>query len=34
MENQGKKSSSANLSAEINFWSILAIIIILIYMAI
>ena len=34
MENQGKKSSSTNLSAEINFWSILAITIILIYLAI
>jgi hypothetical protein len=33
MENQGKKSSSADLSAEINYWSILAITIILIYMA-
>ena len=34
MENQGKKSSSADLSAEINFWSMLAITILLIYMAI
>ena len=34
MENQGKKVSSADLSAEINYWSILAITIILIYMAI
>jgi hypothetical protein len=34
MENQGKKLSSADLSAEINFWSILAITIFLIYMAI
>ena len=33
MENQGKKSSSADLSAEINFWSVLVITIILIYMA-
>ena len=33
MENQGKKSSSLNLSAEINFYSVLAITIILIYMA-
>ena len=33
MENQGKKPSSADLSAEINYWSILAITIILIYMA-
>jgi len=33
MENQGKKTSSADLSAEINFWSILAISIFLIYMA-
>lgn len=34
MKNQGKKSSSAELSAEINFWSILAITILLIYLAI
>jgi hypothetical protein len=34
MENQGKKSSSADLSAEINFWAILFISIFLIYMAI
>lgn len=34
MENQGKKSSSADLSAEINFWAILAMTIVLIYMAI
>ena len=34
MENQGKKSSSADLSAEINFWAMLAISIVLIYMAI
>ena len=33
MENQGKKSSSADLSAEINFWAILAMTIVLIYMA-
>lgn len=34
MKNQGKKSSSADLSAEINFWAILAMTIVLIYMAI
>tara|TARA_R110000868_G_scaffold274681_2_gene534262 strand:- start:206 stop:310 length:105 start_codon:yes stop_codon:yes gene_type:complete len=34
MENQGKKSSSADLSAEINFWAMLAISIFLIYLAI
>jgi hypothetical protein len=33
MENQGKKVSSADLSAEINYWLMLAITIILIYMA-
>jgi hypothetical protein len=33
MKNQGKKSSSADLSAEINFWSMLVISIVLIYMA-
>lgn len=34
MENQGKKSSSADLSAEINFWAMLVISIFLIYLAI
>jgi hypothetical protein len=33
MKNQGKKLTSSDLSAEINFWSMLAITIILIYMA-
>jgi hypothetical protein len=33
MKNQGKKSSSADLSAEINFWAMLVISIVLIYMA-
>lgn len=33
MENQGKKASSADLSAEINFWAMLAMTIVLIYMA-
>jgi hypothetical protein len=34
MKNQGKKVSSTDLSAEINFWSMLAITILLIYLAI